>query len=322
MARYIEVLFRYWIRFAIVLIVAPLVLGAATVVAFRTYQATASLWVESPDTFGQDVTPSGWNSYLTPAQNQADTLQQLITTLSFDNQIGDRLLAKDVVQNRDQRNAIVSSIPSAMKVAPDGSHLVTITFSSASQAVGIGVIQTAIDLFLERQIALQRQQQELRTTFLTGQLKTAQAEVAASEGALQQYLVDHPGTRLSTTGQDTGIVALDQLVHQVQRDRDNATQLQTQLDQAQFLGDAAQQLVQNSTKTVDAPRIAHAGITGDGSSLKRAVIALLICLSAGTAYVMLLVWADKTVRDARELQRRLRVPVLATIPSLRLQDSK
>src|SRR5579864_6520427 len=106
MARYVEVLFRYWVRFAIILIVAPLVLGAATVVIFRTYQATASIWVESPDTFGQDVTPSGWNSYLTPAQNQADTLQQLITTLAFDNQIGDRMLAKGVVQNPDQRSAI------------------------------------------------------------------------------------------------------------------------------------------------------------------------------------------------------------------------
>jgi len=320
MARYVEVLFRYWVRFAIVLIIAPLALGGASVAVFRTYQATASLWVESPDTFGQSVTPSGWNSYLTPAQNQADTLQQLITTLSFDDQIGDRLLAKGIVGNRDQTNAIVASIPVGMKVTPNGSHLVTITFSSASQTAGVGVIQAAVDLFLERQIALQRHQEDLSTTFLTGQLKTAQAQLTTSEAALQQYLVDHSNARLSTNGQDTGIVALDQLVHQVQQNRDRTTQLQTELDQAQFLGGAAQQLVETNTKLVDAPHISHAGLTGDGRSLKRAAIALLVCLSVGILYVLVLVWADKTVRDAKELQRRLRVPVLATIPVMHLED--
>jgi capsular polysaccharide biosynthesis protein len=320
MARYVEVLFRYWLRFAIVLIIAPLALGGASVAVFRTYQATASLWVQSPDTFGQSVTPSGWNSYLTPAQNQADTLQQLITTLAFDDQIGDRLVAKGVVANVDQRNAIVASIPIGMKVTPDGSHLVTITFSNASQTAGVGVIQAAVDLFLERQIALQRQQEDLSTTFLTGQLKTAQAQLATSEAALQQYLADHPGVRLATTGQDTGILALDQLVHQVQQNRDKTTQLQTELDQALFLGGAAQQLVETNTKLVDQPHITHAGITGDGSSLKRAVIALLVCLSAGIAYVVVLVWADKTARDTKEVQRRLRVPVLATIPLMGSED--
>jgi len=320
MARYVEVLFRYWVRFTIVLIIAPLALGGASVVVFRTYQATASVWVESPDTFGQSVTLSGWNTYLTPAQNQADTLQQLITTLSFDNEVGDRLVANGVVGSRDQRNGIVQSIPTGMKVTPGGSHLITITFSDASQTAAVGVIQAAIDLFLERQTALQRQQEDLSTSFLTGQLKTAQAKLATSEAALQQYLLDHPSVRLAAIGQDTGILALDQLTHQVQQDRDNATQLQTQLDQARFLGAAAQQLVETNTKLVDRPHISHAGITGDGSSLKRAAIALLACISAGIAYVLVLVWADKTVRDTREMQRRLRVPVLAAIPILRLEQ--
>ena len=70
MARYVEVLFRYWVRFTIVLIIAPLALGGASVVVFRTYQATASVWVESPDTFGQSVTLTNPDGTLLPQGTQ------------------------------------------------------------------------------------------------------------------------------------------------------------------------------------------------------------------------------------------------------------
>jgi hypothetical protein len=308
------------VRFIVLLVIAPLALGTTSVVIFRTYQGTASLWVEAPNYLGQSVAPAGWNSYLTPAQNQADTLQQLLTTQSFDEQIGERLQATGVIRNSAERGSIVASIPTRMKVTPEGSHLISLTFSYETQAACVGVLKAAIDLFQERLTALQSEEQNLNITFLTGQLNTAQARLAKSEQALQQYLLEHPAIHLGLPGQDSGIVDLDQRVHQVQLDRDQATQLQNELDQARFLGAAAQKVVETNTKVVDQPSISKAGFIGDGSSLKRALLVWLLCASVGTAYLVVLVWIDKTARDSKELERRLLVPVVTTIPYIRLQE--
>jgi capsular polysaccharide biosynthesis protein len=59
---------------------------------------------------------------------------------------------------------------------------------------------------------------------------------------------------------------------------------------------------------------------GDGKSLAAAALVGLLCLLAAAVYLAVLVWADQTARDAKELERRLKVPVLTTIPLIGLNE--
>src|SRR5438309_1406959 len=89
MARYVDILFRHWTRFAVILFLLPTPISIATLVYFRTYQAATDIWVENPTYFGSSTNLvgssgiSGWNQYLTPAQNEADELNQYLQTTSF-----------------------------------------------------------------------------------------------------------------------------------------------------------------------------------------------------------------------------------------------
>jgi uncharacterized protein involved in exopolysaccharide biosynthesis len=319
MARYVEMLIRYWVRFAILLIVAPMALGAGSALLFRTYQGTASIWVEAPSYFGQTVTPAGWNLFLTPAQNQSDTLNELLSTDAFVTNIEDRLIQNGAVPDVHTADAVVNSFPSHLHVNANGAHLVTLTFSNERQGTSTAVLTATIQLFQERLTAVQVEQANLSTSFLSGQLASAQARLNTSQAALQKYLADHPRVTISTVPQAIQS-DLDKLVAQVRQDQGDVTQLQTQLDQATFLGAAAQHLVETNTKLIDEPRIAKTGLLGDGSSLKRAALVALACLTLGAAYLLLLVWVDKTARDANELNSRLKVPVLATVPRFNLLE--
>lgn len=319
MARYVEMLLRYWLRFVILLIIAPLVLGVSTALYFRSYTGSASLWVETPSYFGSTVTPALWNIYLTPAQNQADTLNELLSTDAFLTQIGDRLMESGAVNDKASRNAILTSVPTHFHATADGTHLVRLRFSNQSQAVCTAVLKVTIQLFQERLTAAQIEQADLSTSFLSGQLKAAKARVDASQATLQKYLADHPGLKTATT--PPAIQSdLDKLVAQVQKDQSDVTQLQSQLDQVTFLGAVAQRLVETNTKLIDQPRISRKGLLGDNSSLKRASLFSLACFAVGVAYLLLLVWVDKTARDAKELDSRLQVPVLATVPRYSLLE--
>jgi uncharacterized protein involved in exopolysaccharide biosynthesis len=319
MARYVEMLLRYWVRFVILLIMVPLAVGAGSTLYFRSYTGSASLWVETPSYFGSTVTPALWNIYLTPAENQADTLNELLSTDAFLNQIGDKLKSTGVVTDDATLGAILGSVSTHMHVTANGTHLVGLTFSNQRQAICTAVLTVTIQLFQERLIAAQVEQADLSTSFLSGQLTSAKARVDASQAALQKYLADHPGLKTETT--PPAIQSdLDKLVAQLQKDQADVAQLQTSLDQVTFTGAAAQRLVETNTKLIDPPTITKTGLLGDNSSLKRAALFSLACFTLGATYLLLLVWVDKTARDAKELDSRLKVPVLATVPRYNLLE--
>jgi hypothetical protein len=176
------------------------------------------------------------------------------------------------------------------------------------------VLSATIVAFQARLTEGLKAQEQLSTSFLQSQLATALQHAADSEQALQKYRAAHPGV-LVAAGQ-SGYPELDRLAAQAQQDRDQVTQLQSQLGQAEFIFAAADRFIQNSTKVVDAPRITAGGLMGDGSSVKRAAVVWLAALGVAAIYLGLLVWTDKTARDIRELVSRLSVPVLATVPRL------
>lgn len=324
MSRYIEILFRYWVRFAVILIVLPTPVSIATLIYFRTYQSAADIWVQDPTYFGSSTNlvgsngVAGWNQYLTPAQNESDELTQYLQTTSFLYAVGDQMAA-DGMTNEKERNKLVFSIPKNLKVTPNGSHLVSLAFSCSKASECTETLTATIAVFQNRLTQALKAQQQLSTSFLQSQLAAAQQRAATSEAALEKYLAEHPGITTLTSGQ-TGIPQLDQLLTQAQADRDQVTQLQNQLGQAQFTFAAADQFIKSSTQVVDAPGITAGGLLGDGSSLKRAAIVWLAAIGVAAVYLALLVWMDKTARDARELVGRLSVPVLSTVPLLTAKE--
>ena len=321
MARYLEMFFRYWLRFAVILILLPVPASIATLVYFRTFQATTNLWVQDPTYFGSDVnvigsnSVPGWNQYLTPAQNETDDMTQYLQTTSFLDSIGAEL-EKSGVGTPGERSKLIYSIPKYLHTTPNGSHLVTMTFSCDKAAYCTAVLAATITVFQDRLAEALKAQEQLSTTFLQRQLVTAQTKYDNSQSALETYLRAHPGVSVADPGSVTAYPELDRLVTQESQDRDKVAQLQSQLAQAQYTFAAADSFIKTNTQVVDTPRITAGGLLGDGSSLRRAAIVWIVAVGIAAAYLVLLVWLDKTARDTRELTSRLSVPVLATVPLL------
>lgn len=320
-ARYIEILFRYWVRFAIILVLLPVPVSAATLIYFRTVQAATSIWVADPTYFGSNVnsnTIAGWNQYLTPAQNEADQLGQYLQTKSFLDDVGVQLESAGIT-SAAERDKLINSIAKNLKVTPVGSHLLSLTFSCDHSSNCTAVLTATIAVFQDRLTQSLKSQEQLSTSFLQSQLTDAQKRSANSEAQLESYLNQHPGLAVSLNG-SSGIPELDRLVTQAQQDSAQVIQLESQLGQAQFTFAAADKFIQSSVNVVDPPRVTAGGIMGDGSSLKRAAIVWLVAAGVAAVYLAFLVWTDKTARETGELLHRLSVPVLATVPQLAARE--
>lgn len=316
LSRYVEILFRFWIRFVILLVLIPAAVGAASIVFFPSYKASSSLWVDTPSYYGSRFTPVGWNQYLTPAQNETDSLTQLMSTQSFVGTLGDRLAASGAVTDPAERRQVLGAIYTTLKVRAIGSHLMTLSINCDRRDVCIAILTEAITLFREQETKLQQDQADLGIAFLSTELTRAQTASKSAQDALSKYLADHPALKADAASAATD-PTLARLLADAQQKQSTVNDLQVSLNQAEYLSSASTRIEQMGPRVIDAPHISNGGLIGDGSSLKRGMLAAAFCLGIGGAYLMLMTWMDKTARDTKELERRLKVRVVTTIAQMR-----
>lgn len=315
---YIEVLFRYWGRFFLLLVFLPATIGLVTIVFFPTYKGGTQLWVENYADVGLG-TPSGWNQYLTPSQNLSDSLYQLLSTNSFNGSIYNHVLSEGFTGS-SQRTDVINSINS-IQVNAAGSHVLAITDNCDERAVCIAVLGGVVDLFRDQQIKLQQDQAAVAITYFTEQLKTAKPALSDAQDAVEKYLALHPNLRTDPNA-TTNDFEYARLLDDLRVAENRVNDLENRIAVDQFITSASTQVLQIGPQVVDAPSIAKGGLLGDGSSLKRALFSAVGCCAVAGAYLFMLVFADKTARDPKEIERRLKVPVVVTIPTLQAVASK
>jgi hypothetical protein len=316
MSRYVEIFFRFWIRFLVLLVLIPAVVGAATIVLFPSYRATSSLWVDSTGYYGYRFTPVGWNQYLSPAQNETDSLSQLMATGTFVGTLGDRLAASGAVTDPVERRQVLGAIYSTLKVRAVGSHLMTIGVTCDRRPVCVAILDLAIPLFRELETQLQKDQVEGALAFLSSSLDQAETNSRAAEDALGKWKATNPALKAdaATAATDPGLY---KLLTDLQAQQSTVRYLKDQIKDARYVSSAGADVEEIGPRVIDSPHLANGGLIGDGSSLKRALLASGLCVSVGVAYLMLMTWIDKTARDTKELERRLKVRVVTTIDQMR-----
>lgn len=311
MSKYIEILFRHRLRFLTLFVIFPAVAATAVIVLFPHEAASASIWVDTPAYFEVPASATGWNEYLTPAQNTVDSLGQLMGTNYFSKALTERLDTSGVFGSADERSSVLSNVYADLKATVSGSHLVVFNYTCPRKAVCVSVLQTTIDVYKDWLSAKQQAQAKVALDFYTGQLSSARTKLQNDETSFANYLAAHPNEKISETAVNP---ELDRLYRTVTEDRSNVTFLQSKLTTLQLTDAAVSQIDSTVLNVIDPPRI----VSGRLGALPRKQLAIadLACLVLAVGVLAVMAWSDRTVRDARELQSRLHIPMVATIPDL------
>jgi uncharacterized protein involved in exopolysaccharide biosynthesis len=312
MAKAAEILFRHKVRF-VALVLIPIALAGSIAVVFASYRATATLRIEDPSTFGASFVPVGWSPGQTPAQNLADSFGQVVKTSAFAQSLSDRLSGQGVVSGASELKQTLASVAGNFKASASDSHLVTLTYTCSRPTLCQSVMTDAVAIYQDQVIGLQKAQAAAANVFWSGQLKDAQANLASSLTALHDYVAANPGTPVDVNSSDPQAA---RLANDVQLWRAKVDEAQNSLSQAQYLATASARFLQVGATVADPPHIAGSRFVGDRSSLLPATIVLVAGLALVLAYVLLVAWSDGTAGDPKALERRLGVPVVATIPKL------
>jgi len=313
MTKYVEILFGHRLRFLILILVLPAELALACVFLFPHQTATSDLWVDTPAYIQISPSVQGWDQYLTPAQNTVDALDQLRGTQSFVNTLSAKLDLLNTFRDTSERDSVMATAATDIVIVANGSHLVGLTYTCPRQPICTNVLLAIEQIYRQWLDDQQTAQANVAINFYTGQLSDAQTKLTADQTALSNYLAAHPNVKAS----DAAIVPqLDLLIRNVDNDLLQVADLQQKLDDTKLTDAAVNQTDSTVLKVIDPPRT----VGGKLSSLprKQMLIAGAAGLALAVVVLVFMAWSDRTVREARDLERFLRLPIAAIIPDLAL----
>lgn len=314
MAKYVEILFRHRLRFLILLVILPAELALACVPLFPHQTATSSLWVSSP--VYVPISQPGWNTYLTPSQNTVDALDQLRSTDSFVNSLRSRLDATNTFESSSERDSVLATVAGDMLITAPGSHLVVLTYTCPRQPICTNVLTATVQIYHQWLVDDQTAQAKVAIDFYSGQLSANQAALKSDEAALSDYVAAHPGVKPA----DAQLIPeLDRLITKVSDDKSAVAGFQSKLDDTRLSNAAVGQLDSTVLKVVDPARTVGGRL--NNLPKKQMAMAGVAALALAVAVLLMMVWSDRSTREPKDIESRLRIPVVVTIPDLGLMGA-
>ena len=316
MAKYVEILFRHRLRFLILLIVLPAELAAACIFVFPHQTAASSLWVDTPAYISISPAVQGWNEFITPAQNTVDALNQLRSTDSYLLTLGSELDSMNTFRDFGERESVLSTVKADVLVTAAGSHLVQLTYTCPREPICSNVLTATEKIYRQWLTDQQNAQAKVAIDFYSGQIAAAQAKLNTDQSALTAYINAHPGVKAS----DAPLIPqFDLLTRNVNDDLIQLAGLQQKLDDTKLTDAAVGQTNNTVLKVIDPPKTTGGRLSA--LPKKQMIIAGVAGLALALAVLVLMAWSDRTVREPKELESMLRLPVVVTIPDLALMGS-
>ena len=293
-----------------------LLLGATVLgtyyLASTQYEATARIWVDRP-ALDNVLDPSAPSGYLvSPGQQQADRLTQLLQTDSFVVAILTNTTASGRLASDPNRDRVIKEARGKLAVTPLGSNTVKISYTGSDPILCQQMVQSTIDRFRAWDLTARVEQSAIESQFYQKQLEIYQDQVDAAAKRVDDFQRDHPYPDPSSPQ----YLELQGLQRELESARALLSATRTKIEQANAANSLSDTSRQVEFQLLDAPTIP----TRPAATLLRLVEYLALGLAASFGFILFAVvfatWQDTTIRNGDDLQRLTRVPLLDAIPHL------
>lgn len=301
---------KFWALILPAVLVPLLVLGLTHKPA--EYQSHAVVWVSNP-VAGESSAIGYHNAYLTPAQNQAQVLNDLLATKSF--RIAVVRSAGLVKTDASEQSASRTGANIKVWASSSGANLVSIWASAGSASDARALAGGVITEFTKRATDQFQKDSATSIAYYTQQLTVANQELATRQAALSDYLASHPKAA-NPSNPESLDVTYRTLVDRVTTQSTLIGQLQESLQSVQLREAAAPQTQQAAFSVEDAPSLPAAPLpTSVTKRLGLPVAGLLFGALIGAAYLYFAYRTDHSIRTAADLSA-LNVQMLGSVPDL------
>jgi capsular polysaccharide biosynthesis protein len=309
----VETIFhRYWALLLPVIIV-PLVALALTTKSSQ-YQSSAVVWASNPVATEKPALGSN-NPYLSHAQNQAQAVNDLLSTRSFRAQVA--IDAGLIPSNADEETLRDGAARVKAWANPSGANLITISATAPSNEHAQAIVTAIIDQYLARATAAIESGSAVSIEYYNQQIAIAQQALDAASAELSAYLRSNPKA-IDPTSIASQDVAYQVLREQVDSQSNLVASLQEAVQAIQLRAASAPQTQGSMFAVQDPASLPLAPVPVSLTSRYGLPAAgMMLGLFIGLAYVYVAYRTDHTIRSAEDLSG-MSIPLLGSVPQLQV----
>jgi uncharacterized protein involved in exopolysaccharide biosynthesis len=192
MMRFLRTLVKHWYLYLVPVIIIPLVVTLYGFNKLTLYESHANLYVEKPVLLSSD--PTGWNPYLTAAENEAIEMQQQLAFQSF---VAGVAAKTDLAQlyNLDtdagKAQAYARLTPEIAIGAPGGPNVLVVSVSDKVPHLAQQIVVALLAYFQSYYQTHRLENDQQAQIFYSGELQTANAAVVQDTANIQEYCHAH-----------------------------------------------------------------------------------------------------------------------------------
>lgn len=308
-AKLVETVFQKYWALLIPVIVVP-ILAMALTREEPKYRSESTVWVSNPVN-GESVSLGQNNPYLTPAQNRAQALNDLLATRAFRVDVG-----RTAGLGSDEEELARTMTNVSLWAGTRGANLLTVTAEVGDPQVAQELVGAVITEYNARASAEFERNVALAEDYYTQQLPLAEAELAKRQSALSLYLSQRP--QAATAGSPESLdLDYRTLVERVDSQTKLIASLRDSLQAAQLRAASAPETQKAAFTVQDAPSLPVAPVAaGKTKQLGIPLAGVIFGLLIGSGYIYFAYRTDHTIRTPADLAS-LPVPLLGSVPELR-----
>jgi uncharacterized protein involved in exopolysaccharide biosynthesis len=294
-------------------IIVPIALVLALASRSTSYISSATVWVD-PSVFLETAQLTSDNPYLSPAQNQAAVVNELMQTDSFAVGVGRRADpdAAGAAPDGPPDRALAAVARDGTSVHAGGAHLVIIANQSVDPARAQALVQAVVDEYREFYAQNLKDAAQEAEAFYQGRLETTRNSLTDARAALAEYVRANPAAVANIN--DSRYIELQGRVDRAQDDFDNT---QVSLQQVQVVTSSTLTGQDRSFRLVDPATLPQAPVTESLRSLAILPIAgMLLAISLSAAIYGFLLRTDNSIRIAEDLEALPGLKLLGTVPDV------
>jgi uncharacterized protein involved in exopolysaccharide biosynthesis len=345
MRPYVETAFRHRLLLLLPAILIPVLVAIGAWATTRHYEVTATMWAQVPAL----ISTSG-TSFTAPSVAEAETFSEHLSTEAFRRQIltdaglddkvqaGEwpaqsdlgRLLSKTPLTkpiasflglnapsgDEAALDRALSEVERRITVEARGTNLVRITYRGGDPEVGVALVNTAIKTYQDQNFSSTSSQAQAVLSFYEDQVSERKAALDDANTALQEFQVQYPAVpgadRPPSEEQELGRLQAEYDVRLSQYEK-----AVEQLGEAQLLADTSLTSSQHAFTMVDAPKVPKAPTLDVSRAVTLVFMGIVFGFGLGCVLVLVRTWSDRTLQRAEDVEARLRVAVLASLPHIR-----
>lgn len=307
MRRYTQTFLRYWTIAILPILLLPI--GSLLLLKSPpTAYGVANIWVDQSSL--QQLTYV--NQGLTPAQNMASYLNQLLLSPSFDMRVVAKspLYFRQIPASVSQATVVTADLSTNAAATANGPNLVTITYTTKDLATATQVVRGILAQAATETAQLSQQQAIKNIAYDAKQVKNARSHYAAAASSLGAYMsAHHIGSSQVDLRQlsDPNLALLYQSVQGAQAAESSAEQ------QLAAANTQEQQAIQNSFRVID-PATIKVAATSKKQEISRLAIPLVLGLLLGAGFIVFRTLRDHSLHSVDEVPLLLGLPVLTVVP--------